>query len=80
MLESLDALVAYSAAVHEQKVSSQVSLFGEAGADLPEPRLANTPDWDAPERVLPREGRAEQGDSACRVEVPAPGLAVIQIP
>jgi DNA polymerase-3 subunit alpha len=28
-----------------------VSLFGEAGADLPEPRLPNTPDWDAPERL-----------------------------
>jgi alpha-N-arabinofuranosidase len=37
-------------------------------------------DWDAPERVQPREIRAEQGDSACRVEVPAPGLAVLQIP
>jgi DNA polymerase-3 subunit alpha len=49
--EGLDALVAYSAAVHEQKSSSQVSLFGEAGADLPEPRLPNAPDWDAPERL-----------------------------
>jgi hypothetical protein len=37
-------------------------------------------DWDTPERLLPREGRVEQGDSACRVEVPAPGLAVLQIP
>ncbi|MBP1805755.1 DNA polymerase III subunit alpha [Rubellimicrobium aerolatum] len=51
VLESLDALVAYSAAVHEQRASSQVSLFGEAGADLPEPRLPATPDWDAPERL-----------------------------
>jgi DNA polymerase-3 subunit alpha len=49
--EGLDALVAYSAAVHEQKASSQVSLFGEAGADLPEPRLPGSPDWDAPERL-----------------------------
>ena len=37
-------------------------------------------DWDAPERLLPREARVEQGDSACRVEVPAPGLAVLQLP
>ncbi|WP_210527077.1 DNA polymerase III subunit alpha [Rubellimicrobium arenae] len=49
--EGLDALVAYSAAVHEQRASSQVSLFGEAGADLPEPRLPNTLDWDPPERL-----------------------------
>ena len=33
VFESLDALVAYSAAVHEQKNSAQVSLFGEAGDD-----------------------------------------------
>jgi len=37
-------------------------------------------DWDNPERVQPREGRLEQGDMACRVEVPAPGLAVVQMP
>jgi hypothetical protein len=37
-------------------------------------------DWDAPDRLLPREARAEQGDTACRVEIPAPGLAVLQIP
>jgi DNA polymerase-3 subunit alpha len=51
VLESLDALVAYSAAIQEQKASSQVSLFGEAGADLPEPRLPGTHDWDPPERL-----------------------------
>jgi DNA polymerase-3 subunit alpha len=39
VLRALDALVAYSAAIHEQKGSAQVSLFGEAGEDLPEPRL-----------------------------------------
>ena len=48
---SLDALSAYSAAVHEQKGSSQVSLFGEAGEDLPEPRLAGVPDWQPAERL-----------------------------
>jgi DNA polymerase-3 subunit alpha len=54
VLESLDALMAYSAAVIEQRTSAQVSLFGEAGDDLPEPRLANVPDW------LPAERLAEE--------------------
>ena len=54
VLESLDPLVAYSAAVFEQKSSSQVSLFGEAGEDLPEPRLPGVPDW------LPAERLAEE--------------------
>ena len=51
IFESLDALVAYSAAIHEQKASAQVSLFGEAGDDLPEPRLSPTPDWLPAERL-----------------------------
>ncbi|WP_425041276.1 DNA polymerase III subunit alpha [Primorskyibacter sp. S187A] len=54
VFESLDALVNYSAAVHEQKTSSQVSLFGEAGDDLPEPRLSPVDDW------LPAERLAEE--------------------
>ncbi|SNT33863.1 DNA polymerase III subunit alpha [Tropicimonas sediminicola] len=54
VLNSLDALVAYSAAIHEQRNSNQVSLFGEAGEDLPEPRLANLDDW------LPNERLAEE--------------------
>jgi len=54
VFDSLDALVAYSAAIHEQKASAQVSLFGEAGADLPEPRLSPAPDW------LPAERLAEE--------------------
>ena len=54
VFDSLDALVGYSAAVHEQRGSAQVSLFGEAGEDLPEPRLANVPDW------LPAERLAEE--------------------
>ncbi|MEM1076631.1 MAG: DNA polymerase III subunit alpha [Pseudomonadota bacterium] len=48
---SLDALVNYSAAVHEQKASDQVSLFGEAGDDLPEPRLQSVEDWLPAERL-----------------------------
>ncbi len=51
MLDSVDALVAYSAAVHDQKSSAQVSLFGEAGEDLPEPRLAPVEDWLPNERL-----------------------------
>ncbi|MEO0944899.1 MAG: DNA polymerase III subunit alpha, partial [Pseudomonadota bacterium] len=42
---SLDALTAYSAAIFEQRSSNQVSLFGEAGDDLPEPRLSPVDDW-----------------------------------
>ncbi len=51
VFESLDALAAYSAAIHEQKSSDQVSLFGEAGDDLPEPRLAHCDDWLPVERL-----------------------------
>ncbi|MBE1297412.1 MAG: DNA polymerase III subunit alpha [Rhodobacteraceae bacterium] len=51
LFESLEGLVNYSAAIHEQKNSNQVSLFGEAGDDLPEPRLAGTPDWLPAERL-----------------------------
>ena len=54
VFQSLDPLVAYSAAVHDQKSSNQVSLFGEAGDDLPEPRLATSADW------LPAERLAEE--------------------
>ena len=35
VFSSIDALVGYSAAVHQQRNSNQVSLFGEAGDDLP---------------------------------------------
>jgi DNA polymerase-3 subunit alpha len=55
--EGLDGLVAWSAAVHEARASAQVSLFGEAGADLPEPRLPNRDDWLPVER-LAEEHRA----------------------
>ncbi len=54
VFDSLDALVGYSAAIHDQKSSSQVSLFGEAGDDLPEPRLSKSADW------LPAERLAEE--------------------
>ena len=51
VFEGLDPLVAYSAATHEARASAQVSLFGEAGADLPEPRLAGRDDWLPLERL-----------------------------
>uniref|UniRef100_UPI003458D424 helix-hairpin-helix domain-containing protein n=1 Tax=Pseudooctadecabacter sp. TaxID=1966338 RepID=UPI003458D424 len=54
VFDSLDALVGYSAAIHDQKNSNQVSLFGEAGDDLPEPRLSAAADW------LPAERLAEE--------------------
>ncbi len=54
VFESLDVLVNYSAAIHEQRNSDQVSLFGEAGDDLPEPRLSPVEDW------LPNERLAEE--------------------
>ncbi|MCV6597275.1 MAG: DNA polymerase III subunit alpha [Mangrovicoccus sp.] len=54
VFDSLDALAAYSEAIHEQRRSNQVSLFGEAGDDLPEPRLSKANDW------LPAERLAEE--------------------
>ncbi|MEJ6399093.1 DNA polymerase III subunit alpha [Yoonia sp. 208BN28-4] len=54
VMGSLDAISAYSAAIHDQKNSNQVSLFGEAGDDLPEPRLMGGDDW------LPAERLAEE--------------------
>ena len=51
VFEALDPLVAYSAAIHEARSSNQVSLFGEAGADIPEPRLPFRDDWLPVERL-----------------------------
>ncbi len=51
VFEGLDALVAYSAAIHDAKSSNQVSLFGEAGADIPEPRFPFRDDWLPVERL-----------------------------
>jgi DNA polymerase-3 subunit alpha len=48
---SLDALTAYSGAIHDAAASNQVSLFGEAGEDLPEPRLPGPDDWLPAERL-----------------------------
>ncbi len=54
VFDALDALVGYSAAIHDQKNSNQVSLFGDAGEDLPEPRMLPVADW------LPAERLAEE--------------------
>jgi len=48
---ALDQLTAYSAAIHDAAASNQVSLFGEAGDDLPEPRLPDPDDWMPNERL-----------------------------
>ncbi|MFN3275167.1 MAG: DNA polymerase III subunit alpha [Paracoccus sp. (in: a-proteobacteria)] len=53
VMKSLDALVAWSAAVQEQAASSQTSLFG-GGEDLPPPRAPLTGIW------LPTEKLAEE--------------------
>lgn len=51
VFEALDPLVAYSAAIHEAKASNQVSLFGDSGSDIPEPRLPFRDDWLPVERL-----------------------------
>ncbi|MCC5991699.1 MAG: DNA polymerase III subunit alpha [Rhodobacteraceae bacterium] len=51
VFDSLDALVGYSAAIFDARASNQVSLFGEAGSDIPEPRLASVDDWLPTERL-----------------------------
>ncbi|MCU0803013.1 MAG: DNA polymerase III subunit alpha, partial [Rhodobacteraceae bacterium] len=51
VFEALDALVAYSAAVHDAANSTQNSLFGDSGADIPEPRLPYRDDWLPTERL-----------------------------
>jgi DNA polymerase-3 subunit alpha len=51
VFEALDPLVAYSAAIHGAKASNQVSLFGDSGSDIPEPRLPFRDDWLPVERL-----------------------------
>ena len=52
VFDSLDGLMAlFGGDVIEQKNSNQVSLFGEAGDDLPEPRLSPVQDWLPAERL-----------------------------
>ncbi len=45
VFDSLDALVGWSGATHEERNSAQGGLFGDAGEDLPPPRLPMPEDW-----------------------------------
>ncbi|HKK35032.1 MAG TPA: DNA polymerase III subunit alpha [Paracoccaceae bacterium] len=54
-LESLDALLAYSATSHEEAASAQVSLFG-GSAELPPPRLPSPEPWLPAERLAEEHG------------------------
>ena len=47
----MDALIDYSSAANEDRNSTQVSLFGNTGEDLPEPRIVKTGDWLPMERL-----------------------------
>ena len=51
VLASVDALVSYSAATHDDRNSNQISMFGDGGADLPAPRLPVVEDWLPTERL-----------------------------
>jgi len=51
VFDGLDKLVDYSATVHSERDSSQVSLFGDANDALPPPRLPVGDDWLPSERL-----------------------------
>ena len=51
IFKALDALIDYSSAANEDRNSTQVSLFGNTGEDLPEPRIVKTGDWLPMERL-----------------------------
>jgi DNA polymerase III subunit alpha len=51
VLEGLDTLVGYSGAVHDERASAQVSLFGEASEALALPRLPVVEDFPPHERL-----------------------------
>ncbi len=51
VLASVDQLVAYSAATFADRNSAQSGLFGDAGEDLPAPRLPMPEDWLPTERL-----------------------------
>ncbi|MEM7506820.1 MAG: DNA polymerase III subunit alpha [Pseudomonadota bacterium] len=57
--DSVDALVDFSAALHAEKRSNQVSLFGSDDDALPPPRLPAPEDWLPTERL--REEHAAVG-------------------
>ncbi|MFO1209395.1 MAG: DNA polymerase III subunit alpha [Amaricoccus sp.] len=51
VLESIEALMAFSASAHDERASAQVSLFGEAVDALPAPRLPQPEDFPPMERL-----------------------------
>ncbi|PQO23034.1 DNA polymerase III subunit alpha [Rhodobacteraceae bacterium WD3A24] len=51
VMDAIDALMAYSTAIFDARASDQVSLFGEAGEDIPEPPLPAGDDWQPSERL-----------------------------
>ncbi len=51
VLASVDALVGYSSATHDDRNSNQISMFGDGGADLPAPKLPVVEDWLPTERL-----------------------------
>jgi DNA polymerase-3 subunit alpha len=51
VFDSLDQLVGWSRATHEERASGQAGLFGDAGEDLPVPRLPMPADWLATEKL-----------------------------
>jgi len=55
-VEAVEALIAYSAAAHDERASAQVSLFGEAAGALPAPRLPQVADWPDIERLAQEHG------------------------
>jgi len=57
VLANVDALVAYSAATHDDRNSSQRGLFGDAGEELPAPRMTEREDW-LPSELLGQEHQA----------------------
>lgn len=51
VFDNIDAIADYSATVHDEKTSAQVSLFGGPGEGLPPPRLKSPEDWLPSQRL-----------------------------
>lgn len=51
VMESVDTLLSYSSTLARERESNQVSLFGDAEADMPKPALCEVKDWPPLERL-----------------------------
>ncbi|MFO1243063.1 MAG: DNA polymerase III subunit alpha [Rickettsiales bacterium] len=51
LFESIDLFTGYSQAIHDERASNQISLFGEASQSCPEPALPKLEDWAPFERM-----------------------------